>query len=122
MYEGAFLMRGLANARAEFSLTALAYNVRRALNILGVEARPHRAPEPRLRNPHKRPEGRHGPCHTEKNRNAPRAARVRDAVSPASFRTVCKSFARQITTNDINRLHGADIRCEISAPRPKPTI
>ena len=31
-------MRGLANVRAEFSLTTLAYNLRRALNILGVEA------------------------------------------------------------------------------------
>ena len=38
MYQGAFLMRGLANVRAEFSLTALAYNLRRALNILGVAA------------------------------------------------------------------------------------
>ena len=38
MNQGAFLMRGLENVRAEFSLTALAYNVRRALNILGVEA------------------------------------------------------------------------------------
>ena len=38
MYQGAFVMRGLANVRAEFSLTALAYNLRRALNILGVEA------------------------------------------------------------------------------------
>src|SRR5271166_1388456 len=38
MYQGAFLMRGLANVRAEFSLTTLAYNLRRALNILGVEA------------------------------------------------------------------------------------
>jgi transposase len=38
MYQGAFLMRALANVRAEFSLTALAYNLRRALNILGVEA------------------------------------------------------------------------------------
>ena len=37
-YQGAFLMRGLANVRAEFSLTALAYNLRRAPNILGVEA------------------------------------------------------------------------------------
>src|SRR5271154_2202431 len=36
MYQGAFLMRGLANVRAEFSLTALVYNLRRALNILGV--------------------------------------------------------------------------------------
>src|SRR5208283_1480710 len=38
MYQGAFLMRGLANVRGEFSLTALAYNLRRALNILGAEA------------------------------------------------------------------------------------
>ena len=36
MYQGAFLMRGLENVRAEFSLTALAYNLRRALNIVGV--------------------------------------------------------------------------------------
>ena len=38
MHQGAFLMRGLANVRAEFSLTALSYNLRRALNILGAEA------------------------------------------------------------------------------------
>ena len=38
MYRGALLMRGLANVRAEFSLTALGYNLRRALNIVGVEA------------------------------------------------------------------------------------
>ena len=37
MNQGAFLMKGLENARAEFSLTALAYNLRRALNILGTE-------------------------------------------------------------------------------------
>jgi hypothetical protein len=36
MYQGAFLMRGLDNVRGEFSLTALAYNLRRALNVLGV--------------------------------------------------------------------------------------
>ena len=36
MYQGAFLMRGLENVRAEFSLTALAYNLRRAFNILGA--------------------------------------------------------------------------------------
>jgi hypothetical protein len=30
-------MRGLDEARAESSLTALAYNLRRTLNILGVE-------------------------------------------------------------------------------------
>jgi hypothetical protein len=38
MNQGAFLMRGLDNVRAEFSLTALAYNLRRAVNILGVDA------------------------------------------------------------------------------------
>jgi Transposase DDE domain len=37
MNQGAFLMRGVDNVRAEFSLTALDYNLRRALNILGVE-------------------------------------------------------------------------------------
>ncbi len=37
MNQGAFLMRGLDNVRAEFSLTALVYKLRRALNILGVE-------------------------------------------------------------------------------------
>jgi hypothetical protein len=35
MYQGAFLMRGLERIRAEFSLTALAYNLRRVLNIVG---------------------------------------------------------------------------------------
>jgi hypothetical protein len=38
MNPGAFLMKGLDNVRAEFSLTTLVYNLRRALNILGVEA------------------------------------------------------------------------------------
>jgi transposase len=37
MNQGACLMRGLEKVRAEFSLTALAYNLRRALNILGME-------------------------------------------------------------------------------------
>ncbi len=36
MRQSAFLTRGLDNVRAEFSLTALAYNLRRAINILGV--------------------------------------------------------------------------------------
>ena len=36
MGQGAFLMRGLDKVRAEFSLTALAHNLRRALNILGM--------------------------------------------------------------------------------------
>jgi transposase len=35
MNQGAFLMRGLQNVRAEFSLTALAYNLTRVLNIVG---------------------------------------------------------------------------------------
>ena len=38
MVRGVFLPRGLEKVRAEFSLTALAYNMRRALNIVGVEA------------------------------------------------------------------------------------
>jgi hypothetical protein len=38
MNQGAFLMKGLDKVRAEFSLTALVYNLRRALNILGVGA------------------------------------------------------------------------------------
>jgi hypothetical protein len=37
MNQGAFLMRGLEKVRAEFSLTALAYNLRRVLNILGMD-------------------------------------------------------------------------------------
>ena len=35
---GAFLMKGCDNVRAEVSLNALVYNLRRAFNILGVEA------------------------------------------------------------------------------------
>jgi transposase/IS5 family transposase len=35
MGHGAFLMRGLEKVRAEFSLTALAYNLRRVLNLVG---------------------------------------------------------------------------------------
>lgn len=38
MGQGAFLIKGLENVRAEFSLTALAYNMRRVINILGVNA------------------------------------------------------------------------------------
>ena len=34
MNQGAFLMRRLRKVRAEFSLTALAYNLRRVLNIV----------------------------------------------------------------------------------------
>jgi transposase len=36
MYQGAFLMRRLENVRGEFSLTALAYNIKRAITIVGV--------------------------------------------------------------------------------------
>jgi hypothetical protein len=35
MYQGGLLMRGLDRVRAEFSLTALAYNLRRVLNLVG---------------------------------------------------------------------------------------
>jgi IS5 family transposase len=38
MGQGTFLMKGLENVRAEFSLTALAYNLRRVINLLGVSA------------------------------------------------------------------------------------
>jgi transposase len=38
MNQGTFLMRGLDHVRGEFSLTALVYNLRRALNIIGVDA------------------------------------------------------------------------------------
>lgn len=34
--QGYFLMRGVEKVRAEFSLTTLAYNLKRVLNILGV--------------------------------------------------------------------------------------
>ena len=36
MGQGAFLMRRLDNVRAEFSLTALAYNLRRAITLVGI--------------------------------------------------------------------------------------
>ncbi len=49
MNPGAFLMRGLDNVRTAFSLTAVAYNLWRAINILGVDvmmaAGRHPAPE-----------------------------------------------------------------------------
>ncbi len=38
MGQGAFWMPRLENVRAEFSLTALAYNLRRAITILGLPA------------------------------------------------------------------------------------
>jgi transposase len=38
MNQGAFLMRGLDKVRGEFSLTALVYNLRRALNIVAFTA------------------------------------------------------------------------------------
>ena len=37
MNQGTFLMRGLENVRGEFSLTALAYNLRRVLNLVGFK-------------------------------------------------------------------------------------
>ena len=38
MNQGAFLMKGLSKVRAEFSLTAFACNVRRAITIVGLPA------------------------------------------------------------------------------------
>ena len=38
MGQGTFLTRRLSNVRGEFSLTALAYNMRRAINLVGVPA------------------------------------------------------------------------------------
>ena len=38
MGQGAFLMRRLKNVRGEFSLTALAYNITRAITLVGVPA------------------------------------------------------------------------------------
>ncbi len=38
MNQGAFLMKRLHNVRGEFSLTALAYNIRRAITLVGVPA------------------------------------------------------------------------------------
>ena len=38
MGQGAFLMRRLENVRAEFSLTAIAYNLRRAISLVGIPA------------------------------------------------------------------------------------
>ena len=38
MGQGAFLTRRLENVRGEFSLTAMAYNLRRAINLVGIPA------------------------------------------------------------------------------------
>lgn len=38
MGQGAFLTRRLGNVRGEFSFTALAYNLRRAINLVGIPA------------------------------------------------------------------------------------
>ena len=38
MGQGAFLTRRLENVRGEFSITALAYNSRRAISLVGVPA------------------------------------------------------------------------------------
>jgi len=37
MNQGYFLMRGLKKVAAETSLTVLSYNIKRALNIVGVK-------------------------------------------------------------------------------------
>ena len=38
MNSGYCLMKGIENVRGEFSLTFLAYNIKRAINILGTKA------------------------------------------------------------------------------------
>ena len=38
MGQGAFLTHRLENVRGEFSLTALAYNLRRTINLVGIPA------------------------------------------------------------------------------------
>jgi len=38
MGQGTFLTRRLNNLRGDFSLAALAYNMRRAMNLIGVPA------------------------------------------------------------------------------------
>ena len=38
MGQGAFLARRLENVLGEFSITALAYNIRRAISLVGVPA------------------------------------------------------------------------------------
>ena len=122
MHQGAFLMRGLANVRAEFSLTALAYNLRRALNILGVEAMTAASLEAvrliRAR------EGPRTPSQIASAANGAKAAEIpsRSLLAPRkaqvlSFRTVCKIFARKVGTNKINGLGAAEIRCKERAFR-----
>jgi hypothetical protein len=37
MDQGYFLLRGLKKTRGEFALTALSYNLKRAIRVLGVE-------------------------------------------------------------------------------------
>jgi hypothetical protein len=36
MNQGAFLMRGLDHVQGEFSLTAVAYNIRRAIALVSI--------------------------------------------------------------------------------------
>ena len=95
MYQGAFLMRGLDNVRAEFSLTALAYNLRRALNILGVGPMTAalrgwkplpRLPDQLLRSPRRRPHGRQSPYRTRKSQK-------RAASRPSAQRPQRKQFS-----------------------------
>ncbi|MCW8309378.1 transposase [Acidiphilium sp. PA] len=42
MNQGAFLMRRLEHVRGEFSFTALAYNIRRAITVVGAPGSPQR--------------------------------------------------------------------------------
>jgi hypothetical protein len=74
-------MRGLANVRAEFSLTALAYNLRRALNILGVEVLTAAAATETVR-PIRARDGAHGrPLRSHQMTNAAKAPKFLPARS-----------------------------------------
>jgi hypothetical protein len=78
MNQGAFLMRGLEKVRAEFSLTALAYNLRRALKH-------HR---------HGKADGGCGGVKTPKSRQIGRQGLLQDR--PVSASEVRSSFWREM--------------------------
>ena len=103
MYQGAFLMRGLANVRAEFSLTALAYNLRRALNILGVEAMTTRrrglrrcGSSARVRAPGRSPGRTRRPIARKPPELLPAHFLCHSIPKSWSFRTVCKFLAPRV--------------------------
>ena len=92
MDQGYFLLKGLRKVRGEFSLTVLAYNLKRVLNVVGVprliEALASGLSTPLL--PPKRPPGRscrpHTPRQTAPRLGSPhRALYARSPVNPSEF-------------------------------------